>query len=140
MEKIITLSIKPFFSDEIYKGLKRVELRRSVGAFFKPGTEILIYSTSPQKAITGSAKISYIENIPVKNIIENYLTDACIDISSCNAYFEGKTQGYLIWLSEVKRYNEPLQLSELKKIGFTAPQSFSYATQNLINLVNSKCR
>lgn len=136
----IVISIKPVFSDEIYKGNKGVELRRSLGTKFVKGAELLIYSTSPQKAITGSANIRKIEQIPVTSIIEDYLQNACIDSDSCRNYFKGKELGYLIWLTNVTRFREPLYLSELKGIGFTAPQSFSYATQDLITLVNSKCQ
>lgn len=140
MGKIITLSIKPVFTDEIYNGSKHVELRRSIGSFFRPDAEVLIYSTSPKKAITGKAVIEKIELVPVKSIIRNYLKEACIDSGSCINYFKGKELGYLIWLTNVIRFTEPLNLSELKGIGFTAPQSFSYATQDLITLVNSKCQ
>ena len=137
--KKIVLSIKPIFSDEIYKGNKRIELRRCIGVFFESGSEILIYSTSPEKAITGSAKIHHIDFMSVTKITEQYLDDARIDLASCEAYFQGKANGYMIWLTDVKRYREPLHMQELKQVGFTAPQSFSYATRKLIDLVNNKC-
>lgn len=140
MEKVIILSIKPVFSEEIYKRNKRVELRRGIGTFFKPGAEILIYSTSPQKAITGSAKIHCIEEALVTKVIEHHLADACIDLAACSVYFNGKSTGYLIWLTDVFRYKDPIYLSELKQIGFTAPQSYSYATPEVIDLVTSRCR
>ncbi|WP_273023481.1 hypothetical protein [Rheinheimera sp.] len=140
MEKIIVLSIKPVFSEEIYKLNKRVELRRGIGKCFKPNSQILIYSTSPLKAITGSARIHYIEEVPVTKIVEQYAKDACIDSAACSAYFSGKSTGYLIWLMDVVRYKEPIYLSDLKKVGFTAPQSYSYATSDLTNLVSRKCQ
>lgn len=139
MEKIITLSIKPVFADEIYNGRKRIELRRSVGVFFRPGAEIFIYSTSPNKALTGRATINKMELVPVKSIIANHLADSCIDAESCINYFNGKDRGYLIWLTNIMRFSEPMHLSELKRIGFTAPQSFSYASKELITMVNRKC-
>ena len=138
--KRIVLSIKPVFSDEIYKGNKGVELRRSLGTQFVEGAELLIYSTNPQKAITGAAEIKKIEQRPVSDIVENYLSNACIDHDDCVTYFKGKEFGYLIWLTNVRRYKDPLHLSDLKEVGFTAPQSFSYASQELVNLVNRKCQ
>lgn len=134
------LSIKPVFSDEIYKGNKIVELRRCVGSAFKENAEIYIYSTSPQKCISGSAKILRIDKIPVSLVVKEHLANACIDAVGCMSYFEGKEFAFLIWLKEVRRFEVPLALSKLRLYNFTPPQSFSYATIELINFLESKCQ
>jgi predicted transcriptional regulator len=140
MKKTIILSIKPVFSDEIYSGKKLVELRRSIGLLFKEDTPIFIYSTTPSKAITGYAEILKVEKSSVEHILKYHLDNACIDLESCSSYFYGRTFGYLIWLKNVRRFSNPLNLSELKKIGFTAPQSFTYATDDLIQMVENLCQ
>jgi len=140
MKQTIVLSIKPVFSDEIYNGKKLVELRRSIGLSFKADTPIFIYSTTPSKAITGYAEILKVESSSVEDILNYHLAKACIDLESCTDYFYGRTFGYLIWLKNVRRFSNPLHLSELKKIGFTAPQSFTYATRDLIQMVENLCQ
>lgn len=140
MDKKIVLSIKPFFSDEIYKGNKLVELRRNVGLEFKENSEIYIYSTSPQKCISGSAKIMRIDKVTVKHLLDRHLGEASIDATNCISYFKGKEYAYLIWLKDVKQFESPLNLSQLRELNFTPPQSFIYATKEIIHLVESKCQ
>ncbi|KDC51623.1 hypothetical protein [Pseudoalteromonas fuliginea] len=137
--KTIILSIKPVFVQEIYNKNKLVELRKKIGKKFISGNKIIIYSTSPVKAITGQALIAKIERVSVDNIIGQHLENACIDEKACRAYFNGSDFGFLIWLEDVFEFENALPLLELKSINFFAPQSFAYASDTLIKKVNEKC-
>jgi predicted transcriptional regulator len=129
--KDIILSIKPCFSSEIYSGNKPIELRKAIGKEFTEGSRIFIYSSSPVKAIDGCASIEKIEYLSVKIIREKLLPLAKISIESFDDYYKSHDNGYVIWLSKVVKFNEAINLNELRKYGFSAPQSFSYAKANL---------
>lgn len=129
--KDIILSIKPCFSSEIYSGSKTIELRKAIGNEFTVGSRMFIYSSSPIKAIDGCATIKKIEYISVKDIREKLLTLAKISIESFDDYYKSHENGYVIWLSNVVKFNKSIHLNELRKYGFSAPQSFSYTKVNL---------
>lgn len=124
----IILSIKPCFTNEIYQGNKPVELRKRIGNEFKAGAKLYIYSSSPQKAISGHALIHKIETLPISQIKEQYLEVACISAHAFDDYYRGHESGILIWLRDIVRYTTALPLAQLKKKGFTAPQSFCYVS------------
>jgi predicted transcriptional regulator len=48
---IILLAIKPKYAEEILSGMKEYELRK--GCVFKPGYRLILYVSSPIKAIVG---------------------------------------------------------------------------------------
>lgn len=129
--KDIVLSIKPCFTDEIYKGDKHVELRKRIGKAFAPGAKLYIYSSSPRQAITGHAFIQRIESLPVSDIRKKHLKAACIKTNEFDEYFNGHQTGVLIWLRDAIHYAGELHLSELKLHNFTAPQSFCYVSDSI---------
>lgn len=135
--KDIILSIKPCFSSEIYSGNKPIELRKAVGKEFTAGSRVFIYSSSPVKAIDGCATIQKIEYLSVQAIRENLLPLAQISIESFDDYYRDRENGYVIWLSKVVKFNEAINLTELRKYGFSAPQSFSYAKANLKSVLEN---
>ena len=55
--KPVLLSIKPEYVELIFSGAKTVELRRVVPRAVLPNSDLIIYSTSPQKSIVGKARI-----------------------------------------------------------------------------------
>ena len=129
--KDIILSIKPCFTREIYKGFKKVELRKKVGHHFEVGSLIYIYSSSPVKKITGYAYIQKLEKLTVENIRNQYLTLACISSESFDEYYCGSIKGFVIWLEGVVEYRNGPALEERKQVGFSAPQSFCYVTDDV---------
>jgi predicted transcriptional regulator len=131
------ISIKPRFTSEIYLGNKKVELRKRIGRRFVAGGLIYIYSSSPIKRITGYAKIVKIETLPILIIRQQYLLAACIDAISFDSYYSGHTTGILIWLSDVIEFDNGPSLAKLRELGFTPPQSFSYATDQIESLLEN---
>lgn len=122
----IILSIKPCFSDQIYLQNKPLELRKKIGKYFEMDRKIYIYTSSPIKAITGTAEIDSVERLPVAYIKENYLELACIKEHDFNQYYSTHNEGAVIWLKNVIQFKKPICLAELRCYGFTPPQSFSY--------------
>ena len=136
----IILSIKPKFSDVIYSKQKTIELRRKIGIRFIKGRTIYIYTSSPVKHITGEAKILRIEMLPINVIKEQYLAETCISADNLDSYFFGCSFGFLIFLCEVLEYKNRIPLKKLSLVNFKPPQSFCYADQSLIELIEAeKC-
>lgn len=131
MAKIV-LSIRPKYTNLILSGEKTVELRRVVPSSLRIGSEVIIYSTSPVKHILAIAKIKKIEHHALDQLWEKVGNLSGISVDLFYEYFSGKEAGFGLVLEEVKILEEPLTLDSLRKsIGFTPPQSFSYAAQEL---------
>ena len=87
------------------------------------------------KAITGSAEIAAVERLPVTVIKRDYLKFACISEADFDSYYLGHVDGSVLWLTNVIQFNNPIPLQELRKYGFTPPQSFSYLTEDVRRLI-----
>jgi len=136
----IIISIKPKFCKEIYSGRKILELRKSIGSEFIPGTRLYIYASTPTKSINGEAIIDKVCRLSIEEIKKSYLAAACIDEKDFDSYYLGKSVGYVIFLRDIKKYSNELSLQEMLKIGFHAPQSFAYARPEIAEFIElNKC-
>lgn len=131
-QRDVVLSIKPMYSDRILDGSKTVELRRRFPVSAPNGTVAYIYSTSPVKAMVGTASIRDVLKLPVEQIWTEFQSTAFIERVQFDKYFEGLDYGFALVFDKVKEFSRPLPLSELReKFGFEPPQSFLYAKHNL---------
>jgi predicted transcriptional regulator len=122
----ILVSIRPTHVENIARGRKTVELRRRFSESAE-GAVILIYSTSPTRAIVGSATIAGIRRLSLKSLWDQYGDAACVDRIAFDAYFRGLKEGYAILLADVRLFARAVAATHLKeKFGFVAPQSFMY--------------
>lgn len=128
----IVFSIKPEFSDKILTGEKKVELRRRFPLTVPAGTLAYIYSTTPVRAIVGTAEIAQVD-VEQPNAIWNRFSDvAGIEKSGFDSYFQGTNKAFAISLNKVTRLKKPIELAELReRFGFEPPQSFLYAKAEL---------
>jgi type I restriction enzyme S subunit len=131
----IILSIKPHFSNEIYNGNKPLELRKRIGKNFITNNKIYIYSSSPEKKITGHAEIKKIDKMTTLQIKHNFIELACITKKDFDEYYNCHEYGFVIWLKNIVKYQKPLALNDLKKVGFTPPQSFCYVNEQTEKLL-----
>lgn len=133
----IVLSIKPQFTNLILNGQKAIEMRTKIGKEFVSNAKVIIYSSSPIKAIVAIAEIETIQRINKKEVTNNHLEKVCISRIFFDEYMQNREDCFLIKLSKLQKLKNSIPLTELKKLGFTAPQSFCYASKELISLVNS---
>ncbi|MEL7536069.1 MAG: helix-turn-helix domain-containing protein [Pseudomonadota bacterium] len=128
----VVLSIKPVYSERILAGEKTVELRRRFPATAPNGALAYIYSTSPVKAIVGTASIQDVLKLPVEQIWTEFESTAFIERSHFDKYFDGVDHGFALVFDDVRAFTRPLPLNELReKFGFEPPQSFLYAKHEL---------
>ncbi|AFQ45246.1 hypothetical protein [Desulfosporosinus meridiei] len=121
MRKML-LSINPEHVENIFNGSKQFEFRKIKCK--SDVDKIVIYSTSPVMRVVGEVDLlGVIEDIPDKvwDITAEY---SGITKRFYDQYFEHKEKAIAYRLGEVKKYREPLKLSDFG-ISF-APQSFVY--------------
>lgn len=133
----IVLSIKPQFTNLILNGQKAIEMRTKIGKEFVSSAKVIIYSSSPIKAIVAIAKIETIQHINKREVTDYHLEKVCISKKNFDEYMQNRENCFLIKLSKVQKLKNPISLAELRKLDFTVPQSFCYASKELISLVNS---
>jgi predicted transcriptional regulator/DNA-binding XRE family transcriptional regulator len=128
----VVLSIRPVYSEKIIQGKKTIELRRRFPVSAPRGTIAYIYSTSPVRAMVGSAEIENVIKLPVVDIWKKFGKMAQIDRPSFDEYFYGVKHGFALKFANVRRFTRQIDLAELRRrFGFEPPQSFLYATSVL---------
>lgn len=131
-QRDVVLSIKPIYSEKILAGQKTVELRRRFPVAAPYGALAYIYSSSPVKAIVGTASIRDVLKLPVEQIWTEFESTAFIERPLFDKYFEGLSFGFALVFDDVKSFTRPLPLQELRaRFGFEPPQSFLYAKHDL---------
>lgn len=134
------LSIRPKYSQKIEQCEKTVELRRRFPIDVPNGTLAFIYTTSPRRALTGVARISSVEKMPVDEIWKTFSHTAGIDRDSFDSYFSGLDSGFGIVFSKARKLQRTLELDELRgQFGFRPPQSFLYAKPVLRQFLRHEC-
>ncbi|MCF6094305.1 ASCH domain-containing protein [Microaerobacter geothermalis] len=114
------ISINPEYVEKIFSGKKRYEFRKV--RFRSDVEKMIIYSTAPVQRIVGEAEIvGIIEDEPEKvwKMTADY---SGIDKTFFDSYYRGKDKAVVYKLGEIKKYQEPVKLSDFG-INF-APQSF----------------
>ncbi len=128
----VVLSIRPQYSEKILDGRKTVELRRRFPVSAPKGAVAYIYSTSPVRAIVGSAEIANVAKLSVSDIWQRYSDLAFIEKADFDAYFAGLDEGFALEFSNARSLPRFLDLAELReRFGFEPPQSFLYAKPGL---------
>lgn len=119
---IILLSIKPEYSRQIFSGRKKYEFRRRLAK--QPVTKIVVYASSPVKAVVGEADV--IGTIAMKPSLlwERVKEQAGISETEFQVYFTGCKKAYAYQLGKVTPYDVPVALSAYHLSH--APQSFVY--------------
>jgi len=135
--KPLLISIQPQFVEMILSGVKTVELRKLLPANLQPKTKIIIYSSSPVKAIVAIALVKKIEVLPPDELWQKCGKQTGTSPAAFQEYFKGKDKGYGLYLEQVEKLKKPITLAKLReKINFAPPQSYMYATEDLLKLLN----
>lgn len=119
----ILLSIKPKFIEEIKKGNKKFEYRKTIFKN-KDIDTVIIYASSPISKAVGEFKIKNILIDTPKNIWNQTKDNSGISKDFFNEYFEDKNYAYAIEITETVFYDIPKDIFEKYKL--KAPQSFCY--------------
>jgi predicted transcriptional regulator len=120
------MSIKPTYSDLIFDGQKRWELRRQP-VKLKTADIVLVYASSPTRALVGAFTVLGVVVKPVEELWDEYHEELGITRKEYLAYFEGASTAYAIQVGPTERI-VPITLSDLCSIysKFRPPQSYMY--------------
>ena len=130
---ILLLSIRPEYASKIFDGTKKVELRR-VRTRLKSGDLVVVYVTSPEKALVGSFEVEdvIVKDLPkeLNNLWEQVEEQAGLERKQFNSYYAGARVGIGIFLKNIQKFPKPLELASLRKQlpNIRPPQSYRYLT------------
>ncbi|WP_158829333.1 ASCH domain-containing protein [Mucilaginibacter lacusdianchii] len=127
MDKLILISVKEKYVQQMLEGKKTIELRKA-----KPkaaqGDTIIIYTTQPRKAITA---IALVENIIVTTPSEMWAKHAWqlgVTREEFDQYYHNHQRAIGIRMTAITPLNAEILLSAIKLIhpNFAPPQTFKY--------------
>lgn len=125
--KTILVSIKPEYVERILAGEKTVELRRRSPQRVADGGTMLIYETTPRRAIVASCEVVAVETLPLSTLWRRYRDVSGISRQAFNEYYDGCETGVVLKLGEVRSAKRQLGLDRMRSTyELTPPQSFAY--------------
>lgn len=127
---VLLLSIRPKYAEKIFEHTKTVELRRVRPKHLKKGDLVLIYVSSPVKALAGGFKVDCVVEKPLKDLWQMVQKKAGVTRQEFDTYYDGVSVGVGIFFKNknVVKLSEPIKLDILKEQRFYPPQGFRYAT------------
>ena len=128
---ILLISIKPKYVEMIFNGIKTIELRRKYPKA-KNGTIVVIYASSPTKAIIGIGVVDEVVSDHPQSLWRSVRHNAGVTLQEFKNYFEDSSTGVGIHLKEINRLTRPLNLSQLREVWpkFHPPQGYHYLSQD----------
>jgi predicted transcriptional regulator len=126
------LSVRPTFANRILNGTKTIELRR-VRPNVVLGHTVLIYSSSPEMALLGTARVEGILSGAPRELWGEVKGAAGVSRKEYDDYFDGAVIAIGIRLGAVQKLSRPISLQELRKRWpwLRPPQSYRYVTARL---------
>lgn len=133
----LLLSIRPKYADKIFEGKKKVELRK-VRPRLSPGDIVLVYVSSPVKALRGKFIVEkVVETTPdlLWNQVKNV---AGITKVEFDEYFSESEKGFGIFLESPQALSNPIKLTDLKKLwrNFHPPQTYRYLSSLELRIIS----
>jgi predicted transcriptional regulator len=138
MTRALFLSIKPRYARAILAGSKTVEVRRKFPVV-PEGTVIVLYSSSPERAVLGTVRLKRVTRIDPTEVWNLHAKDIEISEADLTQYLHGAAESTLLEVDNPTTWNTPVPLSALRKaIGVEPPQSFRYLEIAQIDLMRSE--
>jgi predicted transcriptional regulator len=125
--RALFISLRPRFAELLLDGRKTVELRRIPPAV-SPGTPVLLYASSPRRALVGRGVVSGVSVASSNEIWARLGPLTGLSRTEYDEYFHGATAAVAISLRDLRRLERPVPLPELRegRSWFRPPQSFRY--------------
>nr|WP_279239826.1 ASCH domain-containing protein [Scytonema sp. UIC 10036] len=136
---ILLLSIQHKYASMIFDGHKRVELRRVRPRYLDEGDLILVYVTSPEKALFGVLEVEKVVEMAPEHLWQIVQDKAGISYENFHKYYENASIGFAIFLRNARSFDSPIKLERLREewVDFRPPQCYRYLKDREINLVQS---
>lgn len=127
--RALMLSLKPRYAEMIFGGKKTAELRR-VRPSVSRGDLLILYVSSPTKALAGVAEVASVVSGKPDEIWPLVSRRAGIGRDEFDRYFAGAGLAHAILLSRVWKMGMPMKLDRIRRMRtrFRPPQSYLYVT------------
>jgi len=125
MEKLILMSIKTKYANQIFNGTKIYEYRRKSISKENLNKKKFIYSSEVDKKIVGYITIGEILEGTSNYILEKTSNQDNVDIMN---YFKDCDKCYALKISSVIKFENPISLADIRKEDekFAIPQYYRY--------------
>ena len=138
-KQVMLISIKPKYITQIFSGEKTVELRR-VKTKLKSGDLVIVYATSPEKALVGFFEVNKVlteDNLD--SFWDKVKNKACVARETFQDYYRGASLGIGIFIKNPHQFSKPVSLKTLKSNipGFHPPQNYHYLNDEKVNILES---
>lgn len=142
---ILLISVKPKYAEKIFSGKKKVELRR-VRSRLEKDDLVLVYVSSPRKALVGSFEVEHIIQIEIQKsskelnqLWKQVKNIAGISSKEFKSYYHGASIMVGIFVKNLKTLPEPIELTQLREIipEFRPPQNYRYLKENEFEILES---
>ncbi|MEC4886263.1 MAG: ASCH domain-containing protein [Scytonema sp. PMC 1070.18] len=139
LPNILLLSIRHKYASMIFDGGKQVELRRVRPRHLDEGDLILVYVTSPEKALVGVLEVEKVVDMVPEKLWQIVKDKAGISYENFQKYYENASIGFAIFLRKTLTFDSPVKLEILKEkwVDFRPPQCYRYLKDREINLIQS---
>lgn len=127
-KQVMLISIKPKYVTQIFSGEKTVELRR-VKTKLKSGDLVIVYATSPQKALIDFFEVDKVLCDEKINSFWHKVKDYTrVNYETFQDYYQGTSLGVGIFISNLHQFSKPVSLETLKSNipSFHPPQNYHY--------------
>ena len=136
MTRALFLSIKPRYARAILDGRKTVEVRRKFPDV-PPGTTVVLYSSSPERAVLGTVRLKQTSRVAPERVWELHSGDIAIAEDDLGRYLDGAEASTLLEIDSPERWDRPVSLASLRAIlGVEPPQSFRYLDPDQVKLIS----
>lgn len=127
-ESGIFLSVKPRYARAILSGQKTVELRRTRPLELRRGSLIVLYASSPVKAVLGTAQVESIVTTSPEALWGMVETRASVTREEFDFYFQGADEAVGIFIESPTVAPDPYALRDIQRDWptFQPPQAFRY--------------
>jgi Uncharacterized conserved protein len=138
--KIIVIGIMSYYARQIFNDTKLYEFRKSPIKRELIGEKIYVYSAKEEKSIIGYFRVSDVLEGTTKEIMQKTGYDKRSDGHEIIKYYgPNNPKCFALKLYDVKRFNKPLTLNQMRKINSKVdmPQylKFIYEDDSLYNLI-----
>jgi predicted transcriptional regulator len=140
----LLLSLKPHYADLVFRGQKKVELRRRSLKQMQ-GRDVFVYSTTPVRMLRGGFRIGKVWTGTPEEIWPLVSDSVGVEKPEFDAYYAGRDLASALQVTDVWEYEHPVELSVLKgKLRkFVVPQSWRYVKpeeRELFQNLRGKCK
>lgn len=124
--RALLLSVRPRFARGLLAGTKTAEVRRRFPEVAE-GTTVIIYSSSPEKAILGTMRTRRLVRSNAEEIWRVYSHAIGIERAELAEYLAGAKDCSVLELDTPDVWSRPVGLTELRRqLGVEPAQSFRY--------------